>query len=606
MNHIGSHIGPGLEASRSDTDSPRIVAFGGGKGGAGRSTLCAEVARSIARRDAQVFCLDADWNCPSLDTLLHLEDGASLDRSPSGPPIEAETAHIGDFARDTQTRGVELASIAESRRFPFVRTRLGPGRLIEQLHDLEADWVLVDLPPGFDPFAVGLFALADVPLLVSTPEPISVRKTTQFLRTGLFHAIGHHPEAPDVRTPLQELLYDQTLQFDVDTLLEDAPDELRAIVEESIERFEPYLTVNFVREGAEQDLGYVLCHAWHREIGIYPRFLTPVDYEDRRWFYHRRSTGADAVRGEETRSRDIEKLTQSLLDIDSIDSTYPRPIPRDDSIPPALRIGLNPDRNRNRIRQHCRRLWEGYGREDAVELVFHDTEAREHVTDELETLYREVLTLPSSEFNTVDVGEEEEETLEPASSPRIAHERDDRETPTPPAQTGTAASTPPLQPTDDAHASPRDARESAPSETNDTPSVDGEDVEPRSDETSSEVERGDIDSETSPADDSNTPPTSSSPDDPELDAILPADDAPPGRILEALRRRDDVSLQELSLRINVGIKYLTALEDGEVDVLPRPVYLRGYLQEIARFFDIEPELLIDAYFTRLDDPPELD
>ncbi len=603
MNHLGEHIGPdaGDPETPIEERRPRIVTFGGGKGGAGRSTLCAEVARSIARRDESVLCLDADWNCPSLDTLLHLEGPDWHERPQAASPLESEDSHIGDVARATQTDGIELASIASSRQFPFVRPQLAPGRLTAELRELDVDWVLIDLPPGFDPFAVGLFALSDIPLMVSTPEPISVRKATQFLRTSLFHAIGHHPGAPDVRDSLQELLYDQPLELDVDTLLEDAPEPLRSVVESSIEQFEPYLTVNFVREGAEEDLGYVLCHAWHEEIGVYPRFLTPVDYEDRRWFYHRRSTGNDAVRGEETRSRDIEKLTQSLLEIGDIDEKYPRPIPRGESLSPALRIGLDPDRNRNRIRQHCRQLWEGYGREDAVALVFRHPEERERVTEELETLYREVLTLPSNEYDTVEPSNEltSEGTPESTSSPHLASapdpsgasaSRSDAEVRHRNQTTAGRSMEIHSTPSDSTSASPGDEVEASPEEAG---PAEGSGSEPHSGATGTrETSADDVDPQSSTRHESSPP-------------WLPAEHAPPGRILETLRRRDDVTLQELSLRTNIGAKYLTALEDADIDALPRPVYLRGYLQEIARFFDVDPDELVEAYFERLNDPPDL-
>ena len=74
----------------------------------------------------------------------------------------------------------------------------------------------------------------------------------------------------------------------------------------------------------------------------------------------------------------------------------------------------------------------------------------------------------------------------------------------------------------------------------------------------------------------------------------------PGEIVASLRRRADLSLQELSLRTHIGIKYLAAIEDADLEVLPRPVYLRGYLREIARIFDVEAAPLIEEYFRFLE------
>lgn len=75
----------------------------------------------------------------------------------------------------------------------------------------------------------------------------------------------------------------------------------------------------------------------------------------------------------------------------------------------------------------------------------------------------------------------------------------------------------------------------------------------------------------------------------------------PGQILAGLRRSRSLSLQGLSSRTHIGVKYLAAIEAVDLDVLPRQVYLRGYLREIARVFDVDPDQLVSDYFRYLED-----
>jgi len=70
-------------------------------------------------------------------------------------------------------------------------------------------------------------------------------------------------------------------------------------------------------------------------------------------------------------------------------------------------------------------------------------------------------------------------------------------------------------------------------------------------------------------------------------------------MIARMRRQQGMSLHELSQRADIGIKYLTAIEDVDLEFLPRDVYLRGYLREVARIFDIDPGQLIDEYFRML-------
>lgn len=596
-----NRIGPQLSVDR-----PRVLAFGGGKGGAGRTTLCTEVARSFARRHERVLCVDASWGCPTIQTHLAVDE-REIPPDDAAPALEDDGAHIADFIRSTQTANLWVTSIAEARRTPFLRPDLSAYGLIRQLHALDFDWICIDLAPGLDPLDVGLFTLSDIPLLVATPEPGAVRVTTQFLRHALLEAIRYHPDAQRRTEELESLLYDQPLAFSVESILASATsDEVRSLVEEAATELECYLAVNLVREGAEQDLGYVLCHAWHRALSLFPRYLSAVDYENRRWFYHRRTTGKSAVRGDEALSRDIERLAQTILDVSAVDAKFPRPVPNDkdaieDDLHPALQLGISPDSSRNEVRQHCRQLWEGYKRERAVDVVFDDSETRPAIAEQLETLYRKVLTLPSDTFDSV-------RDLEAPPGTRVGL---------------SAASS--SNPEHRATSPPRGSRSAPPGGTRsesvglDSSSSTGERTVEDSEQNTGEASREKDDAAGPPTEppDQSTPPNQSKSEEesgkssgdelvPEGDLEpLPDVGAPdhsePGELIEAMRRRESISLQELSRRTHVGVKYLTAIEDGDIDVLPRPVYLRGYLRDIARAFDVDADALVRAYVDRLDD-----
>ncbi len=514
MNTIGPIHNP---------ERARVLALGGGKGGAGRSTLCAELARSLVRHGQRVLCVDTSPSCPNLHTFLHAAE-PSYDHGPDDPPpLGMPGSHVADFIEETGHRSIWLTSLAAARGYPYIAQRMDPYELLEQLHELDFDWILIDLPAGLDPFSVSLFTLCDLPTLVCSPEPAAVRVTTQFLRSSIFHALDLHPNADLVDTPLTELLASQAIDMTRDALLEDAWEpELERIVLDTLARLEIYLIVNLVREGAERDLGFVLSHAWHQRLGVFPRFLTPVDYEDRRWFYHRRAGGAASSRGDEALSSDIERLVRHLSQIDSIDRRYPRPVPSSPDAPPALRLGLAADLGPNELRQHCRRLWEGYRREATVSLIFDDDDARAVQADAIERLYKSQLTLPGEHAP-------EQPLYHRAAAP--------------------ATTSRPTAPT------PHD-----PSNPSDSP----------------------------------PPPLPSPPS--RTDRMRS-----PGQTIARLRRQHGFSLGELSSRTHIGLKYLAAIEDTDLDILPRPVYLSGYLREIARTFGVEPQPLIDEYFRLLDE-----
>jgi hypothetical protein len=83
----------------------------------------------------------------------------------------------------------------------------------------------------------------------------------------------------------------------------------------------------------------------------------------------------------------------------------------------------------------------------------------------------------------------------------------------------------------------------------------------------------------------------------EVVATPPEPSARPGDPIRDARNRAGWSQRELSLHTKIGLRYLEAIEQFEVDELPRPVYLRGYLREIALALKLDVDHLMDDYLT---------
>lgn len=62
------------------------------------------------------------------------------------------------------------------------------------------------------------------------------------------------------------------------------------------------------------------------------------------------------------------------------------------------------------------------------------------------------------------------------------------------------------------------------------------------------------------------------------------------------RRRIDLVIAEQDTKIRS--KYLAALETEDFDVLPGPVFVRGFLRTYSRYLGLDPQLFIDEYNAR--------
>ena len=68
-----------------------------------------------------------------------------------------------------------------------------------------------------------------------------------------------------------------------------------------------------------------------------------------------------------------------------------------------------------------------------------------------------------------------------------------------------------------------------------------------------------------------------------------------GQILREARETRGLTLVEVQKDIRINRRYLEAMENGEYDVLPSPVHVRGFMRNYARYLNLDPEPLLERY-----------
>ena len=59
-----------------------------------------------------------------------------------------------------------------------------------------------------------------------------------------------------------------------------------------------------------------------------------------------------------------------------------------------------------------------------------------------------------------------------------------------------------------------------------------------------------------------------------------------------------MSLRQLAAATKIGTRFLEYIEEDRFELLPAPVYLRGFLQEYARTIGLDPKRVAEAYMKR--------
>ena len=73
-----------------------------------------------------------------------------------------------------------------------------------------------------------------------------------------------------------------------------------------------------------------------------------------------------------------------------------------------------------------------------------------------------------------------------------------------------------------------------------------------------------------------------------------------GGFLAAKRGERGLTLQQAAAATHIRLEHLSALEADEPELLPAPVYARGYLRTYARYLGLDEESLV----VRLHQPPQ--
>jgi flagellar biosynthesis protein FlhG len=72
-----------------------------------------------------------------------------------------------------------------------------------------------------------------------------------------------------------------------------------------------------------------------------------------------------------------------------------------------------------------------------------------------------------------------------------------------------------------------------------------------------------------------------------------------GPDLKSFRESRGITLRDIATASKIGVRYLEYIEIERVELLPAPVYLRGFVQEFARVVGLDPRPTADSYLSRI-------
>jgi flagellar biosynthesis protein FlhG len=494
----------------------RIIAIGGGKGGVGKSLLAANLGIYLAQLGKRVVLIDADLGGANLHTFV----GVERPKVTLGDFFEKRVARIEDCIVDTGIKGLGLVSGEGDPLWAANPRPATKNRLINQVREIDTDYLICDLPPGSGFIALDFFLVAHIGILVVVPEPTSVENTFRFIKSAFLRRLR------DIQK-IDKLPVDRTFEggmpspLDLYYAVKDGDPALAGRVLEEINRYRPRIVVNQTRTRGDLDLGTQLKSAGRRRLGLNIDYLGHVESDDAVWGAVRKRRPLVVDHPESKVSKNVERIVRKLLAVDQNDRAQSQDPPKRTEAQTLYEVlEVDPGASDEDIRRSFKRMREMYAADSMVVCGLYTPERLGVVHARIDEAYDTLLDPDKRKLHDLK--------LFPEGIPTR---------PTPTVGVAVEAQTP-----------------------------------PKADNTPMKVQVPE------PIVDVNTEIT--------------------GDLLKKLREARGIDIAEIAQRSKVSVHHLRSIEEETWGAMPAPVYLRGFLVEMARFLRLDVQHVTRSYLAR--------
>ena len=293
---------PMLDADvQTERTGARVVAFGSGKGGVGKSVIATNLALSLGRAKKSVTLLDGDLGGANLHSFL----GVGFPELSLSDLLQRRVEHIDDVTIPTAYQGVSLVSGAFDTLSAVSPKYAQKIRLLRQIASTGADYTFLDLGSGTGFNVLDFFLIADLGMVSVIPEPTSVENAYRFVK-ALYYRCLKHLESSWEHKPLLRAAIEEKGQRGLRTpaeLIQDVENRdstVGAELRRLLSGMKIGIVVSQAREDADYKLAESMAGVCADYLGVDVFEAGTVPYDDAVWksVRKRRPTLIDAPNSE--------------------------------------------------------------------------------------------------------------------------------------------------------------------------------------------------------------------------------------------------------------------------------------------------------------------
>lgn len=171
---------------RTVSGKPKIWAVGGGKGGVGKSLISILLSLALARKGESTVLVDADLGGANIHTFMGVKTPVRTLNdfvTRKHDTIEAICVPTSMEHLKLVCGASEILSLANPQ---FAQK----NKIVQSILNLPARHVILDLGAGTSYNVLDFFLIADNPIVVLTPQPISIQNAYAFVRNTVYRKLS--------------------------------------------------------------------------------------------------------------------------------------------------------------------------------------------------------------------------------------------------------------------------------------------------------------------------------------------------------------------------------------------------------------------------------
>jgi flagellar biosynthesis protein FlhG len=260
----------------------KIIAVFGPKGGVGKSTISANIAIAFAQMGKKVIAVDLDLGASNLHAIFGIRDTKhSLDDF-----IMKKAKELSDCVLDTNIDNLGIicgGDVPGIANMPYQQK----VKLINHLSSLNCDVIVLDLAAGVSNNVIDFLFIADISLIVTTPEITSLLNVYSFIKTSVFRRLNFHFKALKSFELLEllEKAKDSTSNPTLSTMdgflkaAENIDQKAAESAKRVLTKFKPCIVINRIKSPSDINVGAVITDLMQKHLNILSSVILTI-HED--------------------------------------------------------------------------------------------------------------------------------------------------------------------------------------------------------------------------------------------------------------------------------------------------------------------------------------